>query len=91
MNFLSAKNVCSQETVQYIVKREIGSQDPLLLGNHILDTQCGIDNHYFDLLHLLVCTYYSIRQNHVARVHTKRMKNVFVRQKLTKIILFKGD
>ena len=38
MNVRAAKNVCSQETVQYIVKREIGSQDPLLLGNHILDT-----------------------------------------------------
>ena len=38
MNVVSIKNICPQETVQYIVKREIDSQDPLLLGNHILDT-----------------------------------------------------
>jgi len=45
----------------------------------------------FDIIQVLVFTYYDIRQKHVARVHTFEMKSSSVRQKLTKLILFNGD
>lgn len=90
MNVLTARP-CPKQEVLTIVKTEYGLCDPFALGSHIRDTQHGVDNHYFDLLDVVVTIYYSLRQRHIARLHTQRAKGRTVRQKYTKLILFKGD
>lgn len=91
MNVTSARSLCSKREVLYAMKSEYGGSDPLCLGDHIMETQHGIDNHFFDLLNLLVDIYYTLRQRHIARLHTSNTTGMSVRQKLTKLILFKGD
>ena len=63
----------------------------LNLKDHLVESQHGIDNHYFDLITLLVERYYVTRLRHIARIHSMSFKNSSVRQKLTKSILFKGN
>lgn len=91
MDVTSAMRMCNKNVVIYTLKRQFGVTDVLSLGPHILETQFGIDNHYFHLLKLLAEAYYVLRQRHVARLHNDRLKQNSVRQKLTKLILFKGD
>lgn len=90
MDVSSAVDICSKEQVLMHVKRQCGGSDPLNLGSHISESQEGIDNHFFDLLKLLVISYYNIRQHHVARLHGSACREQPIRQKLTKLILFKG-
>ena len=91
MNIHSVKNICSKQQVLYQLKAEYGACDPFSLGEHIIDTQDGIDNHYFSIIELLVAIYYNLRQHHIAKVYTQRNHALPVRQKLTKTILFKGN
>jgi len=90
-NVTSARSVCEKKAVVYTVKREYGCLDPLNLGEHILETQTGVDNHFYDLMEILIAVYFDLRQRHIARVHTSQMKATSVRQKFTKFILFQGD
>ena len=91
MNIHSAKQIPPQSKIVCIVKAEFGAADPLKLGQHIIESQDGIDNHYLDILEMMVKTFYNIRQNHVAKLHSSRLKDFSVRQKLTKLVLFKGQ
>ena len=91
-NVQSAKVVSPVHVMTNQVKREHGMLDTLGLGSHIIDTQHIIDNHYYNLIELLVTKYYNIRQRHVARLHTSNIRRKPTkRQKLTKLILFSGD
>ena len=69
MNVNSSKRICTAQDVIYAVKTECGGTDFLNLHQHIVDSQSGIDNHYFDLIEVLVLKYHSLRMNHVARLH----------------------
>jgi len=69
----------------------VGGDDVFQLGDHIVDTQHGVDNHHFTLIRLLVHTFLRLRQHHIAKLHTLRMHDSNVRSKLTKTILFKGQ
>lgn len=44
-------------TVTHIVREEIWTEDVFLLGEHIEETQFGIDNHQSDLLSLVVSVF----------------------------------
>ena len=54
-------------TVLHIVRGEIGTEDVFLLGEHIEETQFGIDNHHLDLLSIVVPVLYKIRLHHIAK------------------------
>jgi hypothetical protein len=69
----------------------VGSRDVFKLGDHISETQDGIDNHHFTLLRNVVSRYFCIRQHHIAKLHSLRMHSSSVRHSLTKTILFKGQ
>ena len=91
MNIRSVKRMCKLAQVQYVVKSELGSSDVFSMGSHILQTQHGIDNHYFDLISVLVHIYFHLRQHHIAKTYHLREQGAAVRQALTKTILFKGQ
>ena len=44
--------------VMYIVRKRIGSEDVFELGEHIGDTQYGIDSHHHMLLTLVVSLFF---------------------------------
>lgn len=73
------------------VLKELGGVDVFCLGSHISDTQDGIDNHHFTLLRSTVTKYMTVRQHHIAKLHTLKLQGSNVRHKLTKTILFKGQ
>ncbi|KAK1878571.1 Transposable element P transposase, partial [Dissostichus eleginoides] len=50
----STRQAPKVSTVTYIVREEIGTEDVFQLGEHIEETQFGIDNHYSNLLSLVV-------------------------------------
>ena len=54
--------------VLYIVRGEIGIEDIFLLGEHIEETQFGIDNHHSDLLSLVVSVFHKLRLHHIAKL-----------------------
>ena len=84
---IKAKNL----QLQARVLQELGSDDVLELGQHIFDTVEGIDHHGTSLMRRLVSSYFSLRQHHIARLHTLKLQGSSVRQSLTKTILFKGQ
>ncbi len=86
-----AMNKTTADTLIFHVCKIIGSQDILNLGDHIYETQNGINNHHFPLIRLVLSKYFSIRLHHIANLHTVRMQGRNVRHSLTKAILFKGQ
>ncbi|XP_059203739.1 uncharacterized protein LOC131983135 isoform X2 [Centropristis striata] len=78
------------QEVLYIVRKRSGSDDVFLLGEHIRDTQYGIDSHHHTLLTLVVSLFFKLRLHHIAKVATPSLQIDNVRQKLTKTVLLKG-
>ncbi|XP_061880711.1 uncharacterized protein LOC133659909 [Entelurus aequoreus] len=76
--------------VLYIVRKRIGSEDVFLLGEHIGDTQYGIDSHHHTLVTLVVSLFFKLRLHHIAKINTLSLQSGNMRQKLTKAVLFKG-
>lgn len=62
--------------VNRFVQAEIGLEDVFLLGEHIADTQFGIENHHF--------------ANHIAKLTTLELQSASIRKKLCKTVIFKG-
>ncbi|KAF4100527.1 uncharacterized protein LOC131526436 [Onychostoma macrolepis] len=77
-------------TVTHIVREEIGTEDVFLLGEHIDETQFGIDNHQSDLLSLVVSVFLKIRLHHVAKLASLELQKGSTRKKLCKTVLFQG-
>lgn len=91
MNIHSVSRHCKPARIEYVVKADLGTSDVFGLNTHTLETQHGIDNHYFQLISLLIHIYFGLRQHHIARVYNIRQQGESVRHKLTKTILFKGQ
>ncbi len=47
--------------VNRLVRAEIGSEDVFLLGEHITETQFGIENHHFMLVSFVVSVFHKVR------------------------------
>ena len=77
-------------TVLHIVRGEIGTEDVFLLGEHIEETQFGIDNHHSDLLSLVVSVFHKIRLHHIAKLASLELQKGSTRKKLCKTVLFQG-
>ncbi|KAK0144600.1 DNA transposase THAP9 [Merluccius polli] len=76
--------------IMYIVRKRIGSEDVFELGEHISDTQYGIDSHHHMLLALVVSLFFKLRLHHIAKMTTLSLQRNNMRQKLNKTVLFKG-
>jgi hypothetical protein len=79
-----------QLEVMYIVRKRIGSEDVFALGEHISETQYGIDSHHHTLLTLVVSLFFKLRLHHIAKLTTLSLQSNNMRQKLNKSVLFKG-
>lgn len=77
--------------LQQIVLAEHGASDIFGLEHHIFDSAEGIDHHGIDLIRLTVSHFYTLRQHHIAKLHTLRLQGRVVRQSLNKTIIFKGQ
>lgn len=82
---------CAQAKVEYTVKATLGSNDVFSLGNHILETHYGIQNHQYTLISTLVHIYFTLRQHHMVKLFNLKEQGSSVRHTLTKTILFKGQ
>lgn len=89
-NITSASEKCSVTLLNHMVRSDIGSEDVFNLGEHIAETQDGIDNHHFCLLSLVVGKFHKLRQYHIAKTHTLKLQSRSLRKKLSKTILFQG-
>ena len=89
LNKLNRKISALQLTT--LVLLDCGSADIFGLGEHIYNTADGIHHHGTTLVRNLVSTYFTLRQHHIARLHTQHLQGTSIRQSLTKTIIFKGQ
>lgn len=76
--------------VNRFVRAEIGSEDVFLLGEHIAETQFGIENHHFMLVSFVVSVFHKVRLHHIAKLSTLELQSASIRKKLCKTVLFQG-
>ena len=91
---VSATNAKDEIKIKELIRQtltSIGSKDIFNLGDHIRDTQDGIDNHSYLLLKSIVYEFFKLRQYQRAKINTQNLKSSGLRQKLTKTILFSGQ
>ncbi|XP_041864603.1 uncharacterized protein LOC121654496 [Melanotaenia boesemani] len=86
----STKQAPKVSTVTHIVREEIGTDGVFLLGQHIEETQFGIDNHHSNLLSLFVSVFLNIRLHHGAKLTTLELQKGSTRKKRSKTVLFPG-
>ena len=77
----SARQAPKKSTVTYIVREEIGTEDIFQLGEHIEETQFGIDNHFSNLLSLVVSVFLKIRLHHIAKLTSLEIQKGSMRKK----------
>ena len=61
----SATYLCSASGVDRNVRACVGSTDIFKLGNHIIDSQHGIENHHYRLMSLVARSFYRLRRFHL--------------------------
>ena len=76
------------QKVTHIVREELGTQDVFQLGDHIEETQYGINNHYSDMLSMVVSVFLKIRLHHISKLATIELQKGSTRKKLNKTVLF---
>ena len=59
--------------------------------DHLLDTACGIDNHVSSLVRQIVRFYLNIKKFHIVKSWNIAQRGTCVRQKMTKLVLFKNQ
>lgn len=75
--------------ITQFVRAEIGSEDVFFLGEHIQDTQFGIDNHHFVLMSLVVSVFHKLRLHHIAKLNTLQLQSGNTRKKAVLDISFR--
>ncbi|RVE64488.1 hypothetical protein OJAV_G00126380 [Oryzias javanicus] len=86
----STEQGVSVSMVNRFVRAEIGLEDVFLLGEHITETQFGIDNHHFMLMSYVVSVFHKVRLHHMAKMTTLEFQSASTRKKLSKQVLFQG-
>lgn len=77
-------------TLLLLVRGEIGTEDVFMLGDHIEETQFGIDNHSSDLLSLILSAFLKIRMHHTAKMASIELQKGSTRKSSCKAVLFQG-
>lgn len=85
------RSSCSLLRLQCLVLEDLGSSDVLSLQAHATETVTQLDNHYTDIIRLIVEIYFTTRIHHIARLHNLVLQGKQARQKYTKLVLFKGQ
>ena len=80
----------SVSLLNHFVRAEIGLEDVFLLGEHIAETQFGIENHHFMLVSFVVSVFHTVRLHHIAKLTTLGLQSASTRKKLCKTVLFQG-
>ena len=73
-----------------VVKNVMGTP-PDDFQMHALDTQHYIDNHYTNLINLLVHLFYKVRINHHSKRLNLSLHKSMIRKKSTKLVIFTGQ
>lgn len=89
MSAMSIK--CSSHQLQAKVLSDVGHLPLFPIVHHFIDTQVGIENHFFTLLRTVVSIFFQLRQHHIVRLHNMQQRRKVIRQKLTKSIIFMGQ
>ena len=89
-NIQNINRSCSQLKLESAVLSQMGC-NAFEMDDHARSTTVGINNHYYDLVRLLVKTYFNLRFHHIVRLHNMKLQGKKIRQKCTKLVLFKGQ
>ena len=89
-NIKSATNQLKVAQIDHLVRAEVGNEDIFNLGEHVIETQHGIDNHHFQLLSVIVHAFHLLRQYHIARLNTSVLQRGNLRKVYGKNLHFKG-
>lgn len=87
-------HVVSKKYCQLHLEKQVLSElggTVFTMQEHMLATAVGADNHYYDLVRLLVRTYFRLRFHHIVRLHNASLQVSKKRHKLNKLILFSGQ
>ena len=76
--------------ISQFVRADIGAEDVFGLGGHVQETQCGLDNHHYVLMSLVVSVFHKLRLHHIAKMNTLQLQSGNTRKKMCKTILFQG-
>ena len=74
----------------HFVRVEICSEDVFLLGEHIAETQFGIENHQFMLVSFVVSVFHKVRLHHIAKLTILELQSASICMKLCKTVIFQG-
>ncbi|CAH2275621.1 DNA transposase THAP9 isoform X1 [Pelobates cultripes] len=69
--------------LQHHVLSSLGSNDIFNFNMHIIETEIGIDNHYFQLLRMVTTLYYELRQPYIAKLMQRKHYKAHVKHILT--------
>lgn len=64
---------------------------PAIFTEHAVETQDGVDNHYTNIIRILVGLFYTARIHHQAKKKNLRLHKDLIRNKNTKLIIFTGQ
>lgn len=65
----------------HFVRADVGLEDVFGVGQHIQETQFGIDNHHYMLMSLVVSVFHKLRLHHIAKLETKLLQSGNIRGK----------
>lgn len=76
-----------EQIMKLTVRQAMGVPPPELV-QHSLDTQYGINNHYYQLIDDLVSRFFQLRVHHHAKKVNLSMHDKLIRKQATKLIIF---
>ena len=86
----SSLSKASSKDVDSHLHRPGGTEDVFQLGEHIEETQFGIDNHYSNLLSLVVSVFLKVRLHHIVKLTSLDLQKGSMRKKLCKQSSFRA-
>ena len=81
---------CTSRKLQASVLQQFGDKPLFDIENHFSETQSGIDNHYFDMLRVIVDILLGLQQHYIICLHNIGLKNHVYVKKSNKIYIVYG-
>jgi len=79
------------EQLEVAVMSDLDCRPSFKTADHTLETADGIDNHVYSLVRQIIRFYLRIRTFHIVKSWNEAERGVNVRQKMTKLVLFKNQ
>lgn len=80
-----------QKHLEVRVLSELGNLDIFYMGDHVLESQEGIDNHHLSLIRSIIQHFCTLRHHYTSRLHNIKIHESVKRNKLTRDIIFLGQ